>query len=336
VALSESTVAVSDAFRHAQQTTRARPLVYYSDNGSGQTGKMIDHPIAGTLARQGIGHETGIPGNPQARGIIERIWQITLIALARTYPTCTWRGADENAVNKMLKALNKKDAGGVAIPSFAQLLLDVDACVQHYNLEHEHREFDGATPEDQYQLKLDKDSIVFGPNDAEIKSLWMPETIRKPQRGVVSLFGNEYSMRDLVDLLPEGERVRVRYDLHNAEKVWLLTIDGKYLGEALWNGHKTAAFPVPKMDQLRQARADRKVKRGEAIIAEAQAELCDVIDVAPHIPAPLVTADFMPVGVEREEEELIPFSETVREFYGQRLDIDEADDDDTNFRGAAR
>ena len=81
VALAESTVAVSDAFRHAQQVTRARPLVYYSDNGSGQTGKTIDCPVAGTLARQGIAHETGIPGNPQARGIIERLWQVTLIPL---------------------------------------------------------------------------------------------------------------------------------------------------------------------------------------------------------------------------------------------------------------
>ena len=52
----------------------------------------------------------------------------------------------------------------------------------------------------------------------------MPEVIRKPQRGLVSLFGNEYCRRDLVNVLPEGAKVRVRYDLHNAEKVWLLTM----------------------------------------------------------------------------------------------------------------
>lgn len=132
VALSESTIAVSDAFRHAQMTTRARPLVYYSDNGSGQTGKMIDCPIAGTLARQCIGHETGIPGNPQARGIIERLWQVTFIALAREYPTCTWRGADDNATTKMLKLLNRKDQGGITIPSFNQLLDDVQRVVNAY------------------------------------------------------------------------------------------------------------------------------------------------------------------------------------------------------------
>ncbi len=134
IALSESTVAVSDAFRHAQMATRARPLIYYSDNGSGQTGKMIDHPVAGTLARQGIAHETGIPGNPQARGIIERIWQVTLIRLAREYPTCTWKGADDNHTNKMLKLLNRKDQGGITIPSFRQLVDDVTRCVATYSL----------------------------------------------------------------------------------------------------------------------------------------------------------------------------------------------------------
>ena len=134
IALSESTVAVSDAFRHAQMATRARPLIYYSDNGSGQTGKMIDHPVAGTLARQGIARETGIPGNPQARGIIERIWQVTLIRLAREYPTCTWKGADDNHTNKMLKLLNRKDQGGITIPSFRQLVDDVTRCVATYSL----------------------------------------------------------------------------------------------------------------------------------------------------------------------------------------------------------
>ncbi len=337
IALSESTIAVSDAFRHAQLQTRARPLVYYSDNGSGQTGKMIDCPIAGTLARQGIGHETGIPGNPQARGIIERIWQITLIALARTYPTCTWKGADEHTVNKTLKALNKKEGGGIALPPFLTLVADVEACVQKYNLHHEHRELDGAVPEEMYQQRLDRDSIVFGPSDAEINALWMPETIRKPQRGVVALFGNSYFLKTLPDLLPAGARVRVRYDLHHAEKVQLRTIDGLYLGEAVWNGHVKAAFPVPEIERHRALRAARRSKRGEKIVAEAQAELGEVIDLTPAVAAPVEQPDFMPVYVAREEEEeLIPFSETVRQFYGARKAVDEDDEDAEDRKKEAR
>ena len=288
VALSESTVAVSDAFRHAQSVTRARPLVYYSDNGAGQTGKMIDCPVSGTLARQGIAHETGIPGNPQARGILERLWQVTFIPLARTYPTCTWRGADENATTKMLKLLNRKDQGGVRIPSFRQLLDDVERVVNDYNLHHTHRELGGNTPEDEYQARIDRDSIVFGPSDSELAALWMPEVVRVPQRGRVSLFGNTYCKADLVEMLPEGSKVRVRYDLHSADQVWLLTMDGIYLGEARWDSHREAAFPVPMMDQLRAERAAGKVRRGEKIIAEAQAELGQVLDFVPAEPMPAI------------------------------------------------
>lgn len=285
VALAESTVAVSDAFRHAQSVTRARPLVYYSDNGSGQTGKRLDCPVAGTLARQGIAHETGIPGNPQARGIIERLWQVTLIPLAREYPTCTWRGADENATTKMLKLLNRKDQGGVRIPSFRQLLDDVARVVDEYNLHHAHRELGGNTPEDEYQARLDRDSIVFGPTDAELAALWLPEVVRVPQRGRVSLFGNAYCKADLVELLPEGAKVRVRYDLHDASTVQILTMEGVFLGVADWESHREAAFPVPEMDRLRAARAAGKTRRGEKIIAEAQAELGEVFDLAPMVPA---------------------------------------------------
>lgn len=333
VDLAESTIAVSAAFRHAQLTTRARPLIYYSDNGAGQTGKMIDCPIAGTLARQGIAHETGIPGNPQGRGIIERLWQVTLIPLARTYPTCTWRGADENATTRMLKLLNKKDQGGVSIPQFGQFLIDVDACIKKYNLEHEHRELKGNTPEDEYQARLDRDSIVFGPSDTEIMALWMPEVIRTPQRGVISLFGNEYGKRDLVDILPEGGKVRVRYDLHNAGKVWLLTLDGRYLGEAVWESHKVAAFPVPEMDRHRANRAKGKVKRGEKIIAEAQAELGNTYDMEPATPMPIRVADMLPVAVEEiEEEAMMSHGDFILQFYGKGADEEDGEED---FKSAA-
>lgn len=297
VDLAESTVAVSAAFRNAQINTRARPLVYYSDNGSGQTGKPIDCPIHGTLARQGIAHETGIPGNPQGRGIIERVWQVTTIPLARTYPTCTWKGADKETVRKMLQALNRKDGSAEQLlPTFKQFLDDWTAAVKRYNTEHEHRELDGRAPEDEYQARLDRDSIVFGPSDLDIAAQWLPEVGRTPQRGVVSLFGNEYSRKSLVDELSEGEKVRVRYDIHNADRVYLLRMDGRPIGEALWNGHKVAAFPVTRMEQLREQRADGKINRGEKIIAEAQAELGRVIELRPEVEAPCAKtiADWLP------------------------------------------
>lgn len=321
VDLAESTVAVSAAFRNAQANTRARPLVYYSDNGSGQTGKSIDCPIHGTLARQGIAHETGIPGNPQGRGIIERLWQVTTIPLARTYPTCIWKGADKEHTRKMLQALNRKDGSAERLlPTFAQFLDDLAQMVDDYNLHHAHRELNGNVPEEEYQARLDKDSIVFGPSDADIAVQWLPEVGRTPQRGVISLFGNEYARKTLVDELAEGEKVRVRYDIHNAERVYLLRMDGRPIGEAVWNGHKVAAFPVPRMDQLREQRADGKIKRGEGIIAEAQAELGRVIDIRPEPVAPRAKtiADWLPA--KEAPEPRADYMSTVARYMGKNKD----------------
>ena len=336
VDLAESTIAVSAAFRHAQQQTRCRPLIYYSDNGSGHTSKMIDCPVHGTLARQGIAHETGIPGNPQGRGVIERLWDVTIIALARTYPTCTWKGADKEAVRKMLVEMNKKDGlGKAALPSWQQFIDDCERVLGwdgEYNREHAHRSLDKRTPAQEYERRLDENAADCGPTDAELDVLWMPEVRRVPDRGLVRLFGNEYSNTALVDLLAEGEEVRVRYDLHNADKVWLLRMDGRYLCEAEWNAHKRAAFPVPRVEQLREGRADGKIKRGERIINEAKAELgntiegekylediTDYIDLTPKMPVrELTAADFMDAPAEKQPE--ASYQDTVMWLSGEGPD----------------
>ena len=228
VALSENVVAVSDAFRHAQITTRARPLIYYSDNGSGQTGKHIDHPITGTLGRQGIAHETGIPGSPQGRGIIERVWASTLIPLAATYPTFLGKQGDKETIRKVgveLEKARKKGEVSRLLPSWGQFVDDLKKCVDDYNQKHSHSGVGGMTPDEAYAKYMDPDSTAMYVGDAEINALWMPEEVRSYKRGLVQLFGNEYSCPQLMGVLKEGAKVRVRFDMHDADTVRLLDHD---------------------------------------------------------------------------------------------------------------
>jgi putative transposase len=296
VDLAESTIAVSAALRHAQQRTRARCLIYYSDNGGGQTGKFIDCRVHGSLARQGIAHETGIPGNPQGRGIIERLWQVVTIPLARTYPTCTWRGADKESVRKSLVLLgSKKDDRYRALPSWQQFLMDLEGAINHYNAKHPHRELNGITPDQAYQAKLDPDSVDLTLTDAELNELWLPQIDRVPDRGLVRLFGNEYFRKELKDELSEGERVYVRFDIHDANQVWLYRLDGRYIGTAQWDAHKKAAFPVPFVQRKAEERRDGRVKLAEKKISEANAELGNTLDMETLVPV-----RFDPVP-EREE-----------------------------------
>lgn len=301
VALSESTIAVSDAFRDAQRRTRARPLIYYSDNGSGQTGKHIDHEITGSLARQGISHETGRPGNPQGRGVIEKLWHATAIRLAATYPTFTGKKADKETVRKIGNELARAQRAGEAsplLPPFDQFLADLETVFGEYNGTHAHRSLGGRAPDDEYRDKLDPDSLGVVSDD-ELACLWMPEEIRTPIRGLIQLFKNTYFLPSLVDDLAEGEQVRVRFDIHDASTVRVLRLNGTALGVAEWDGHKRAAFPVPYVEQKREERASGIKGRAQDNIDRADAELTQTyaalaeptaaeIDLTPRVTAPAV------------------------------------------------
>ncbi len=291
VDLAESTIAVSAALRDAQLKTRSRPLIYYSDNGSGQKGKKIDHPITGTAARQGFAHETGIPGHPQGRGIIERVWPSILIPLAKQYPTCLTKDMDRDTIRRVTGALAKSERAGeesALLPTFEQFIADLTAAIDRYNAEHAHSELGGMTPNQAYDARLDPESIIAGVTNEEIHTMWMPEVIRTPQRGLIELFNNEYFMGELPDILAEGEKVRVRYDIHDAGSVLLLRMDGREIGRAEWEGNKVAAFPVPEVEQKRHERARGIKKKAQREIDRADAELGNAIEGDYHQEVPVM------------------------------------------------
>lgn len=283
VALSENVVAVADAFRHGQVVTRARPLIYYSDNGSGQTGKLIDHKITGTLTRQGIAHQTGIPGNAQGRGIIERIWASTVIPLAATYPTFLGKQADKDTVRKVgaeLERARRKRETSRLLPSWGRFVEDLIQCVDTYNQTHSHSALGGMTPNAAYELYMDPDSLLCGVTDAEILGLWMPEVERVCSRGLVQLFGNQYFCPEMVDVVAEGAKVRVRFDIHNANTVRLLAADGQVLGVGVWDGHRRATFPVDYVTGLAMKRQSGIKRRAQDQIDRADAEMTLTLDGA--------------------------------------------------------
>lgn len=340
VDLAESTLAVSAAFRDAQRKTLARPLIYYSDNGSGQTGKLIDHPVTGTLSRQGIAHHTGIPGNPQARGIIERIWLHTLIALAQSYPTCHWKGADQLTVNRMQKALQKKDFGGIQVPSFGQLLLDIERVVDEYNRHHRHKSLGGKSPEDVYLERMDPTSLVFAAGDAELDALWMPEKLRRVQRGRVRLFNGEYGSDLLAHATTEGETVRVRFDIHDGSRVWIFRENGEPLGEALYSKWNQPAWAPSYREQAQIKRVEGQIALRQKQIDAARATLGTVIDLTPSLvmDVPTLAPDLLPVARDAPEPEPVEMSnhDLMMELYGPNA---RGEDEDTgeapDFESAA-
>ncbi|HHR6442776.1 TPA: Mu transposase C-terminal domain-containing protein, partial [Providencia alcalifaciens] len=296
--LSENVIAVASAYRYGMKL-HGKPLFTYSDNGGGEKNKTLDADITGIFPRLGIKHMTGIPGNPQARGIIERLNAVIPRRVAQQFQTYNGLGADrehvritsrriESAVKAIEnnKELNPVQKGALAkLPSWQQLLDAIEVEVQRYNYEHEHSELPKRngrhlTPAAYRQevLAAEDDEIEYL-TEIELREMFMPEVVRKAQRGWVEFNNNEYFAEDLI--LVDGEDVRVAYDIHDAKEVIIRKLDGTYVCTAIWNGNKVAAVPTTHMAKAIDDRRKRRLARVEDKRREIEAEARPLIDAKP-------------------------------------------------------
>lgn len=290
--LAENVLAVADALRYGVERYGI-PAIYYSDNGGGEKNWMLDGDITGMLPRLGINHQTGIPGNPQGRGIIERVHQTILYRIARQFETYHGTGADRDTIRQVSTAvisLDKAKRKGSAqltpkqqwavgkLPSWNQFLDAVQAGVDWYNNEHVHSEI-GMTPAQkrrQLMEKVNPDDLVFV-TPVEARDLFRPSTLRVAQRGWLQLFNNYYFSAKLLDV--DGQKVQVMFDIHDPSQVIVRKQDGTFVCYAELDGNKRDAFPMPFVEKTRQERHARRVKLKQEQLDEINAELNPIITI---------------------------------------------------------
>ncbi|WP_337050209.1 Mu transposase C-terminal domain-containing protein, partial [Serratia fonticola] len=177
--------------------------------------------------RVNITHMTSIPGNPQARGIIERLNGVIPLAAAQQFVTFNGTGADDEHVRiteRGIKSALTAMKGGLELnavqqraikklPSWRQLLDVVASEVDKYNHSHEHSElpkYNGKhlTPAQYRQavLAAEGDEIEYL-TELELREMFMPEVIRVARRGWVEVENNDYFSEELINV--DGEKVRV-------------------------------------------------------------------------------------------------------------------------------
>ena len=290
--LAENVLAVADALRYGVERYGI-PAIYYSDNGGGEKNWMLDGDITGMLPRLGINHQTGIPGNPQGRGIIERVHQTILYRIARQFETYHGTGADRDIIRQVSTAvisLDKAKRKGATqltpkqqwavgkLPSWNQFLDAVQAGVDWYNNEHVHSEI-GMTPAQkrrQLMEKVNPDDLVFV-TPVEARDLFRPSTLRVAQRGWLQLFNNYYFSAKLLDV--DGQKVQVMFDIHDPSQVIVRKQDGTFVCYAELDGNKRDAFPMPFVEKTRQERSDRRLKNVLEKADEIQAERNPVVTI---------------------------------------------------------
>ncbi|TQN84395.1 UNVERIFIED_ORG: putative transposase [Citrobacter freundii] len=311
LSLSENVVAVADALRHGM-SQHGIPLIYYSDNGGGEKNRVLDADITGILPRLGVEHHTGIPGNAQGRGVIERVNKEIPKDVALSFQTYCSKDADKETVmmqqritQSAIKATNKgreltkrqvKAMGEV--PTFEQLMAAIELEVKRYNNRPHSslpRKEDGEyySPA-AYRRKLIKEqnAEIDMLSPEELHEMFRPESICKVRRGEVVLFRNIYFSTELA--AEHGNEVRVCYDIHDANSVIVRRMDGSYICDAIWNGNKADAFPKAVIQQQQEKRAKGRIARAAQKIEEAKRELTPAITQKP---------DFnFGFGLERKEE----------------------------------
>lgn len=326
--LSENVLAVADALRHGVELYGI-PAIYYSDNGGGEKNWVLDADITGMLPRLGINHQTGIPGNPQGRGIIERVHKTILYRVARQFDTYHGSGADRDTVRQVSQAvisLDKAKRKGATeltskqkwaegkLPSWNLFLDAVQEAIDWYNNEHKHSEIGYMTPaakRRQLMAKMKEEDLVFV-TPVEARDLFRPSVLRTAQRGWLKLFNNDYFSTKLLDV--DGKKVQVAFDIHDPSKVIVRKQDGSFVCYAELDGNKRDAFPLPFVEQQRKARHNRRLKLKMEQVDEINAELNPVITIE-HQEAQW---EFLVTKEKVKEKEVIHFTYTDKEFYEKK------------------
>jgi putative transposase len=305
-ALSENTWGTIDALRHAF-TTSGVPDIWYVDNGSGFNNIVFDDNLTGLLSRFDVEKHNRLPYRSQAGGVIERFHKVW-IEPSRLLPS--YVGVDMDA--EVRKRVDKAVAADIETRGASRLLQSwaefiewmADQVVDYNNRPHSSLpkivDATGArrhmSPNEVWQSWIDQgwSPDVVEAGDADFR----PQEKRRVLRAEIQLFTNRYFAIELEEF--HECDVLVAYDIHDASKVWVSTLDRRFICVATYFGNSVSFFPRPVVEQAHAKRVDNRLKRNErkreAIAEEGRAP---TLTLAASSPEPLVAAiDFEPVVLE--------------------------------------
>ena len=104
--------------------------------------------------------------------------------------------------------------------------------------------------------------------------LFLPQEIRTVQRCEVSLRNNRYYSPLLEEY--HQQQVRIAYNEHNADRVWVLDMDGRFIAAADWNANARDFYPKAVVEQAKDKRLQGQIDRldyKKAVIQETRPSL---------------------------------------------------------------
>lgn len=287
--LAESSQTVADALRHSMTVNDAKPFggvpaILYTDQGAGNMANMLNDEVTGILSRAGTVHHTGIPGNAQGRGMIEKANQRLWISAARRLQTFVGRGMDELEKRRVYLLTDKevRQTGTCMIselPTWENFLEICRQAMLEYN----------STPHSGLQKIKDTTGHIrhMTPYEAWftairegwqptlldpsiLNDLFRPQVVRKTRRAQVELFGKIYFNPILEHY--HGADIVAEYDIHDPENIRVRDTNQRLICMAQLDRNKRDFFPIPEVERARDQRAKRRLdlvdRKRDEIIAE--------------------------------------------------------------------
>ncbi|WP_027714930.1 Mu transposase C-terminal domain-containing protein [Desulfuromonas sp. TF] len=293
--LAESSMTVADAIRHActvdaEKPVGGLPLFVYADKGAGNMAKVNIDEVAGLFPRLGIRFESGRPGNPQGRGLVENLNKSLWIPAAKKLETYTGKDMDSLVQRRVYLKLQKEVRQAkkeereltsellIPWPEFLQFA-QAEAVDAYNRRPHSAlpRITDPATGLRRHMCPLEAWagwlSRGWNPDlltEAEIAHLFRPHEMVKCTRGMVRLWKNVYSDPALEHY--HGMQVMVGYDIHDPARVSVRDEEGRLIVIARRDANKSAFFPVSKVEQAREERYQNRKRTAEQRMEEIELE----------------------------------------------------------------
>ena len=288
--LAESAHTVADALRNAMTVNDQKPwggvpAILYTDNGAGNMAHILSDEVTGVLARAGITHKTGIPGNAQGRGLVEKTNQRLWISAARKLQTFVGKGMDELVKKQVYVALEKevRNTGTCVtndLPSWRQFIEFCEQSMRDYNntphaglpkmRDAATQRIRHMTPAEAWftSIKNGWEPTLLPPEI--LADLFRPQTVRKAIRGKISLHNNVYYEPILEHY--HGEKVIVEYDIHDPSYVRVRDMEQRLICLAHLDRNKKDFFPLSEVEQDRDKRYRGRKKLLERKLEEVEAE----------------------------------------------------------------
>lgn len=283
--LAESALAVLDALR-ISSLVGGVPAILYVDNGSGYVNQMMTDTATGLMARLGTEMVNSLPYSSQARGVIERLHQSIWVKAAKEVPGYIGKDMDRQAklaIFKLSRQAISKKAGETTPMPLMPWDLFLQFCkekVAEYNdqphsslpkiLDPETGRRRCMSPNETWALAEAEGFNAHRITEEEARPLFRPQVMRSIRRCEIELFTNRYYSSALEEF--HGTEMRVGYDLHDPNLVWVYAEDGRLVCTAELDGNKIDYMPQSFVERARDKRAAGREKRLTVKLEEVRAE----------------------------------------------------------------